>query len=74
MKSEAEQFENIHTLIYETSEDACRVLAVEVASLIRRKSAESKQAVLGLATGSTPVPFYRELIRLHQEEGFRFAT
>ncbi len=74
MKSEAEQFENIHTLIYETSEDACRVLAVEVASLIRRKSAESKQAVLGLATGSTPVPFYRELIRLHQEEGLSFRN
>lgn len=29
--------------------------------------------VLGLATGSSPVPAYRELIRRHQEEGLSFA-
>ena len=30
--------------------------------------------VLGLATGSTPVPVYKELIRLHKEEGLDFST
>ncbi len=30
--------------------------------------------VLGLATGSTPLPFYRELIRLHRDEGLSFAN
>lgn len=74
MKPEAEQLEKISTVIYETSEEACRVLAAEVASLIRGRQAEGNQAVLGLATGSTPVPFYRELIRLHQEEGLSFAN
>jgi glucosamine-6-phosphate deaminase len=29
---------------------------------------------MGLATGSTPVPFYRELIRLHQDEGLSFRN
>jgi glucosamine-6-phosphate deaminase len=29
--------------------------------------------VLGLATGSTPVPLYKELIRLHKEEGLDFS-
>ena len=74
MKSEAEQFEKIDTTIYESSEEACRVLAAEVASLIGQKRQESKHAVLGLATGSTPVPFYRELIRLHEEDGLSFEN
>ena len=30
--------------------------------------------VLGLATGSTPIPVYQELIRMHKEEGLDFAT
>ncbi len=30
--------------------------------------------VLGLATGSTPLPLYNELIRLHKEEGLDFST
>lgn len=30
--------------------------------------------VLGLATGSTPVPLYKELIRRHKQEGLDFST
>ncbi|MCG3179958.1 MAG: Glucosamine-6-phosphate deaminase 1 [Phycisphaerae bacterium] len=30
--------------------------------------------VLGLATGSTPIPLYQELIRLHKSEGLDFST
>ena len=29
--------------------------------------------VLGLATGSTPLGLYRELIRMHKEEGLDFS-
>ncbi|MEM9935388.1 MAG: glucosamine-6-phosphate deaminase, partial [Bacteroidota bacterium] len=32
------------------------------------------QAVLGLATGSTPTSVYAELVRLHQEEGLSFRN
>ena len=74
MISEAEQFEKIPCIAYENSSEACRVLAVEVSSLIRERQASNKHAVLGLATGSTPVPFYRELIRLHKEEGLSFQN
>src|SRR5690606_35458853 len=31
------------------------------------------ESALGLATGSTPVPLYRELIRMHREEGLDFS-
>lgn len=47
------------------SQEAARFLA----ALIRKKPV----AVLGLATGSTPVPLYRELIRMHREEGLDFS-
>jgi glucosamine-6-phosphate deaminase len=30
-------------------------------------------AVLGLATGSTPLGLYKELIRMHKEEGLDFS-
>lgn len=37
------------------------------------RSAGASGAVLGLATGSSPVPAYAELIRRHREEGLSFA-
>jgi glucosamine-6-phosphate deaminase len=41
----------------------------QIADLIYHKP----NAVLGLATGSTPLGLYRELIRLHKEEGLDFS-
>ncbi|UFJ39539.1 glucosamine-6-phosphate deaminase [Brevibacillus humidisoli] len=46
-----------------------RQAAAIVAGLIRRK----RQAVLGLATGGTPMGLYQELIRLHREEQLDFV-
>ena len=40
-----------------------------IASVVRLKS----DAVLGLATGSTPLGAYRELIRMHREEKLDFS-
>jgi glucosamine-6-phosphate deaminase len=60
--------------VFENPEAAVRQLASEVGELIQSRAAEGCQAVLGLATGNTPLPFYRELIRLHREEGLSFAN
>jgi glucosamine-6-phosphate deaminase len=54
--------------------DGSRAVAHEIASLIRRRQAEGKKAVLGLATGSSPVSVYAELVRLHREEKLSFAN
>lgn len=48
---------------------ASRLAAGYFAALLRVKP----EAVLGLATGGTPVALYRELIRLHREEGLDFS-
>ncbi len=47
---------------YDTAEQAgCAAALILASCLIRRP-----ESVLGMATGSTPIPAYRELIRLHQ--------
>jgi len=66
--------ERIPTIIISEPGDLARVVAARIAALIRARAAEGRQAVLGLATGSTPIGVYRELIRLHREEGLSFRN
>ena len=57
-------------VIVKGSYDEMSKLAAElIADIIRRKP----RAILGLATGSTPLGTYKELIRLHKEEGLDFS-
>lgn len=60
--------------VFPSKVEATKKLAAETAELIRANDAAGKNTVLGLATGSTPIPFYQELIRLHKEEGLSFAN
>jgi glucosamine-6-phosphate deaminase len=48
--------------------------AREVADEITKNSREGRRTVLGLPTGNTPLDVYRELIRLHKEEGLDFSN
>ncbi|QDU36192.1 Glucosamine-6-phosphate deaminase 1 [Maioricimonas rarisocia] len=61
-------------VLYRNAAVLARHVAAEVADLIRQRQSEGRQAVLGLPTGSTPIGVYRELIRLHQEEGLDFSN
>jgi glucosamine-6-phosphate deaminase len=71
---ETEQHERIATAVFQSSDSAVQVVATSIARLIRGLLAEGRPAVLGLATGSTPVRLYRELIRLHRDEGLSFRN
>lgn len=73
-RSPAEAFEKVPTHIFPDSATAAKTLAQEIKDLITLRTAAGKHVVLGMATGSTPVPFYRELIRLHKEEGLSFKN
>lgn len=68
------QEERIKTYVYPGAADACAHVASAIAVLIRERNQVGKATVLGLATGSTPVRLYRELIRLHREEGLSFQN
>ena len=48
-------------------------VAVAVADIVERLVVTSPSPVLGLATGSTPLPTYRELIRRHRSGQVSFA-
>ncbi|MBM3979555.1 MAG: glucosamine-6-phosphate deaminase [Planctomycetes bacterium] len=63
----------IKTLKLASAVAAAKHVASEIDKLIRARNAAGKNTVLGLATGSTPVGLYRELIRLHKEEGLDFS-
>lgn len=63
----------VPTLVFPTAAAAAKHLAREIDKTIRARNAAGRPTVLGLATGSTPVTLYRELIRLHKEEGLDFS-
>ena len=73
-KFEETRFEKIHNIIFNSSQEASILVAREIASLIREKQANRKSCVLGLATGSSPIKVYEELVRMHREEGLSFAN
>jgi glucosamine-6-phosphate deaminase len=65
-------YEKLPVTIFDEARDGAIHVAHELADLIRRKQAQGEKAVLGLATGSSPIGVYQELIRLHREEGLSF--
>ena len=56
-------------IIQETGQAASEAAARVVARLVREKP----NAVIGLATGSTPLMLYKELIRMRKEDGLDFS-
>ncbi|HIE28898.1 TPA: glucosamine-6-phosphate deaminase [Candidatus Poribacteria bacterium] len=48
-------------------------LSKEAAQIVKAALQRKPNLVLGLATGSTPVGTYQELIRMHKEEGLDFS-
>ncbi len=59
----------MEVVIKDTYEAMSAAAAREVAGALNAKP----NAVLGLATGSTPLGLYKELIRLHRDEGLDFS-
>jgi glucosamine-6-phosphate deaminase len=66
--------ERIRTVVLRDHDDIARLVAQRIAELVRQRQADGRPVVIGLATGSTPIGVYRELIRLHREEGLSFAN
>jgi glucosamine-6-phosphate deaminase len=65
-------FERIDTTIFPDATKASKVVAGEIASLIDARNQTGQNTVLGLATGSTPLQVYAELVRFHKEDGLSF--
>jgi len=64
--------EKIPVRIWENDVECSKHIARSIALAIRQKQQEGESIVLGLATGSSPINLYRELVRLHKKEGLSF--
>jgi glucosamine-6-phosphate deaminase len=67
-------FERIPVKIFQDIKEGSRAAATEIAALIRKKTFHKEKCVLGLATGSTPITLYNELVRMHRDEGLSFRN
>lgn len=74
LKYQLKSFEKLPVKIWENSKDASIHVARSIALAIRQKQQEGEKLVLGLATGSTPIKVYEELVRMHREEGLSFQN
>ncbi len=68
------RFEKIHNVVFDDSLEASKIVAHEIADLIKEKAKQKKNCILGLATGSSPIDVYEELVRMHNEEGLSFKN
>jgi len=57
--------ERLRTVVVRDADELATLLADRIVETVRRATAASGRCVLGLATGSTPLGVYRELIRRH---------
>ncbi|MCX6332118.1 MAG: glucosamine-6-phosphate deaminase [Bacteroidetes bacterium] len=69
-----ESFEKIPVKIFTTSAEGSNAVAAQIASLIKERQTQKINCILGMATGNTPILLYKELVRLHKEEGLSFKN
>ena len=69
-----DSFEKIDVKIFPTAVEGSIYAAQQIADLIKQKASKGEMVVLGMATGSTPIKMYAELVRLHREEGLSFKN
>jgi glucosamine-6-phosphate deaminase len=71
--AESRDRERLRTEILDDDDDLARRIADRIVTVIRERTAAAGRCVLGLATGSTPLGIYRELIRRHAAGHVDFA-
>ena len=66
--------EKIPTVISDDPDALSVRVADRIEAIMHANHARGRRTVLGLATGSTPIGVYRELIRRHRHQGLSFAN
>lgn len=67
------RFEKLNTNIFKDVLEGSVFVANKIAAIIQKKSAQGETSVLGLSGGSSTLPVYEELVRMHREEGLDFS-
>lgn len=71
---EETRFEKLPVTVYPDSDIASKKVARRISDLIQKKQQNGENAILGLATGVTPIGVYKELVRIHKEEKISFKN
>ena len=69
---EETRYEKLHNVIVGSSVEGSTAIAHCIANLILQKQKKNQHCILGFATGSSPLSVYRELVRLHKQDGLSF--
>ena len=72
--SSTTRFEKIHTVIFDDKKTAEYLVAEEIKKLIEENNKKNIKTVLGLATGSSPVGVYNQLIDFHKNDKLSFKN
>lgn len=73
-ESVSSPFEKIPVQVFDQAVEASKEIARRIVDCINERAADDRNCILGLATGSTPVGVYQELVRMHREEGQSFKN
>ena len=68
------RLEKIHNVMFENSKSGSKAVAREIADLIKYKQSKKQKCILGLATGSSPITVYEELVNIYKREKLSFKN
>ncbi len=71
---EETRYEKLPVKVFENDLIASKKVAAHIGAIIKKNSSKDLPTVLGLATGSTPILLYQELVRMHKEDGLSFKN
>lgn len=71
---EETRYEKLPVTVYPSQQVASIEIAKRIAAIITAKQHKGQTAVLGLATGNTPILVYKELVRMHKEDDLSFSN
>ena len=71
---ELQQYEKVPARVYSSEEEPSRIVAEEIAGLIRSRQEENRNAVLGLTIGPSTRQVLKDLVQIHQNEGLSFSN
>ncbi len=74
LKYQLKSFEKIQLKLWDNPDEGAIHIAKYIALCIRQKQQENENLVLGLATGSSPIKIYNELVRMHRDEHLSFSN
>lgn len=71
---EETRYEKLQVSVFNNPQEGSLHVAQRIANIIKEKQKTKNPAVLGLATGVTPIAVYAELVRMHRDEGLSFKN